>query len=156
MYGKFPKIIKFLNLIFSKSKSKISLLYILIFLIFLYFSLRLSVKILSFSIRISDFGLLFNISLVKAPLPGPISIIFLFLTLINPIIFLIIFLSFKKFCPKDFLAESHFLKLFKKFIHFNKLNSLALFFIIKLFATPWSGDKRWYFNPKVIFKALNP
>ena len=35
------------------------------------------------------------------------------ISLINPIIFLIIFLSFKKFCPKDFLANLIFLNYLK-------------------------------------------
>ena len=55
-----------------------------------------------YSIKIKDFGFLLNISFVIAPNPGPISIIFLFSTFTVLTIFLIIFSSFKKFCPKDF------------------------------------------------------
>ena len=46
---------------------------------------------------INDFGFCLRISSVRAPLPGPISIIFLFLILVNFIILVIIFLSIKKF-----------------------------------------------------------
>ena len=50
---------------------------------------------LSFSIKHNDLGFLFKISLVNAPFPGPISIIFLFLIVTEEIIFLITFLSIK-------------------------------------------------------------
>ena len=65
------------------------------------FSLKLSLKLfannLSFSIHINFLGDVFKISIVKLPVPGPISIISLFLSDESDKIFFIIFLSIKKF-----------------------------------------------------------
>ena len=68
-----------------------SLLYIFIFFTLLYFLLNTYTKSLSFSIIINEPGFLFIISSVKAPLPGPISIILLFSIFTKLIIFLIMF-----------------------------------------------------------------
>ena len=54
-------------------------------------------------IQINFLGINFKISVLKFPVPAPISIIFLFLNEVKDSIFLDIFLSIKKFCPKDFL-----------------------------------------------------
>ena len=43
-----------------------------------YLIFNIFARLLSFSINVSDFGFFFIISSVKAPFPGPISIILLF------------------------------------------------------------------------------
>ena len=84
------------------SNFKISELKILINFWLKYFSFKSLHNSLSFSIKVSDFGLLNIISLVNAPVPGPISTICLFLISLKLIIFLIIFLSTKNFDLKIF------------------------------------------------------
>ena len=78
-------------------KFNMSLLKIVIFLLSINFDLIILYSSLSFSININFFGFKEIISLVKAPRPGPISIIFSFVILVKFTIFFIIFLSFKKF-----------------------------------------------------------
>ena len=70
---------------------KISAVITLTKLCFKYFSLSFFDRYSSFSIIVRDFGLYLIISLVRAPLPGPISKIFLFFISTNRIILIIIF-----------------------------------------------------------------
>ena len=89
------------------------------------FSLSFLNNFMSFSISNREFGSRLRISSVKAPLPGPISIIF-FLISDKLIILFIIFLSIKNFCLEDFL-KLHHINLFKNFIHFIKLSGSPYF-----------------------------
>ena len=88
MKGKFPNIEAFCGMSFSISIFNTSLLIIFTILLSEYFNLSSFVNSKSFSITINDLGLFFKISSVRAPLPGPISTIFLFLIFDKHIIFL--------------------------------------------------------------------
>ena len=77
LYGRLPNIIEFFLIIFSKLKFNISLLKTLVFL-FLKLLFKSLDKNLSFSISIRLLGSCLIISLVRFPVPGPISTIFFF------------------------------------------------------------------------------
>ena len=61
----------------------------------------------------SFFGCFLIINSVRFPDPGPISSIVWFFRESNEVIFFIILLSDRKFCPKDFLSFN--ILVFKKF-----------------------------------------
>ena len=104
LYGKFPIIIEFFSIFFSKSNFKISSWKILKLLYILKSFFKLLANTLSFSIKIRFFGFCSKIFLVNLPVPGPISTISLLFILVNFIILFKILLSIKKFCPKDYFG----------------------------------------------------